>query len=282
VAHHEIDFSNWQSSWISMEDQRPEDGFEEIVGDSPALKRVLKLAIKVARSHAPVLILGEAGSGKELIARAIHRISARRNESFVKVNCVRALSAAGTLESDLFGQENAAQDESRKIGHVELASQGTLFLDEIAHLSLDIQARLLGLLERREIERLGGTKSVPVDVRLIATTEYDLGERVAKEMFWGDLYDRLNVFSIPVPPLRERREDIPLLARYFMQKFARRLKKDIETIPDETTEFLGNSDWPGNVRQLENLIERSVILTDGSVLRVPRAGSQPDSQAQAG
>jgi formate hydrogenlyase transcriptional activator len=282
VAHHEINFSNWQSSWISMEDQRPEDGFEEIVGDGSELKRMLKLAMKVARSDAPVLILGESGSGKELIARAIHRISARKNQSFVKVNCALELSAAGTLESDLFRQENVAQDESRKIGHVELADHGTLFLDGIAYLRLDLQARLLDLLERQEIEREDGAKMTAVNVRLIASTEDDLGERVAKEMFRGDLYDRLNVFSIPVPALRERRDDIPLLARYFMQKFARRLHKHIDTIPDETLSFLTNSDWPGNVRQLENLIERSVILTQGSTLRVPRAGLQPDSEAQAG
>jgi len=274
-----MNFSNWQASWLSTEEQRTEDRFEEIVGNTPALRRMLKLAMKVARSDAPVLILGEAGSGKELIARAIHRISTRKNESFVKVNCVLALSA-GAPEIDLFGQKKAAQDESHKIEHLELANQGTLFLDEIAHLSLDLQAKLLGLLERREIERPGRAKSIPVNLRLIATTEYDLGDRVAKETFRGDLYDRLNVFSIPVPALRERREDIPLLARYFMQKFARRLKKHIETIPDGTIGFLTDSDWPGNVRQLENLIERSVVLTEGLALRVPRAGSQADSQAE--
>ncbi len=255
-----------------MEDQRPEDGFEEIVGDSPALKRMLKLAMKVARSDAPVLILGEAGSGKELIARAIHRISARKKESFVKVNCAPEASA-GVLENDLFGQ-------GQKIGNVELANQGTLFLDEIAILSLELQAKLLRLLERQEVERAGSTHSAAVNVRLVATTVYDLGERVAKEMFRGDLYDQLNLFPIPVPSLRERRDDIPLLARYFVQKFARRLKKNIETIPAETLSFLTNSDWPGNVRQLENLIERSVILTEASTLRVPGAGLKPGSKPE--
>ncbi|MGA8492175.1 MAG: sigma 54-interacting transcriptional regulator [Terriglobales bacterium] len=257
-----------------MEDRRPEDGFEEIVGDSPALKRMLKLAIKVARGDAPVLMLGEAGSGKELIARAIHRISARKNQSFVKVNCALASCApdtAGTLESDLFGQENAVPDHSWKIGYVELANQGTLFLDEIANLSLGLQAKVLRLLEHREIQPLGGIRSLEINVRLIATTEYDLGERVAKEMFRDDLYDQLNVFSIPVPALRERRDDIPLLARYFMQKFAARQHKHIDTIPAETINFLVNSDWPCNVRHLENLIERSVVLTEGSILRVPGA-----------
>jgi formate hydrogenlyase transcriptional activator len=280
MAHQEINFSNWQASWISMEDYRPEDGFEEIVGDSKALKRMLKLAMKVARSDAPVLILGEDGSGKELIARAIHRISARKNQSFVKVNCTAEPSAAGALDRHVFGLENEGQDERTKFGYVELANEGTLFLDEIAHLSLGLQAKLLRLLEPREIERAGGTSSIGTDVRVIATTQHDLGERVAREMFQGDLYDQLNVFPIPVPALRERRDDIPLLVRYFMQKFARRRNKHIETIPAETLSFLTNSDWPGNVRQLENLIERSVILTEGAVLRVPRSGLQPGSKAE--
>jgi len=276
MAHQEINFSNWQASWISMEDYRPEDGFEEIVGDSKALKRMLKLAMKVAGSDAPVLILGEGGSGKELIARAIHRISVRKNQSFVKVNSTAEPSAAGVLERHVFGLENEGQDERKKFGYVELANGGTLFLHEIAHLSLDLQAKVLRLLDRREAARLGGTSSIGVNVRVIATTQHDLGERVAQEMFRGDLYDRLNVFPVPVPALRERRDDIPLLVRYFMQRFARRLNKHIDTIPTETLSFLTNSDWPGNVRQLENLIERAVALTEGSVLRVP-PGLQPDS-----
>jgi formate hydrogenlyase transcriptional activator len=280
MAHQEINFSNWQASWTSMEDYRPEDGFEEIVGDSPALNRMLKLAMKVARSGAPVLILGEDGSGKELIARAIHRISARKNQSFVKVNCTAEPSAAEVLERYVFGLENEGQDERKKFGHVELANQGTLFLDEIAHLSPGLQAKLLRLLQREEIERADGTSSIGTDVRVIATTQHDLGERVAREMFRGDLYDQLNLFPVQVPALRERRDDIPLLVRYFMQKFARRLNKHIETIPAETLSFLTNSDWPGNVRQLENLIERSVVLTEGSVLRVPRSVLQPGSEAE--
>jgi len=263
-----------------MEDYRPEDGFEEIVGDSPALNRMLKLAMKVARSGAPVLILGEDGSGKELIARAIHRISARKNQSFVKVNCTAEPSAAEVLERYVFGLENEGQDERKKFGYVELANQGTLFLDEIAHLSLGLQAKLLRLLQGEEIERADGFSSIATDVRVIATTQHDLGERVAKEMFRGDLYDQLNLFPVPVPALHERRDDIPLLVRYFMQKFARRLNKHIETIPAETLSFLTNSDWPGNVRQLENLIERSVVLTEGSVLRVPRSVLQPGSEAE--
>jgi len=241
---------------------------------------MLKLAMKVARSDAPVLILGEDGSGKELIARAIHRISARKNQSFVKVNCTAEASAAGVLERYVFGLENKGQDDKREFGYIELAKEGTLFLDEIAHLSLDLQAKLHRLLQREEIERAGGTSSIGKDVRVIATTQHDLGERVAKEMFRGDLYDQLNLFPVQVPALRERRDDIPLLVRYFMQKFARRLNKHIETIPAETLSFLTNSDWPGNVRQLENLIERSVVLTEGSVLRVPRSVLQPGSEAE--
>ena len=280
MAHHEINFSNWQASWIAMEDYRPENGFEEIVGDSRTLKRMLKLAMKVASSDAPVLILGEDGSGKELIARAIHRISTRKNQSFVKVNCTAEPSAAAMLERHMFGLENESQDERKKIGYVELANEGTLFLDEIAHLSLGLQAELLQLLWRQEIERVGGKHGIGVNIRVIATTQYDLGECVAKEMFRGDLYDQLNVFPVQVPALRERRDDIPLLVRYFMQKFARRLNKHIETIPAETLSFLTNSDWPGNVRQLENLIERSVALTEGSVLYVPRSVLQPDSGSE--
>jgi DNA-binding NtrC family response regulator len=291
------------------------------------------LAMKVARNDDPVLILGETGSGKESIARAIHRISARRHESFVRLNS--ATTPGETLESELFGRESGSLDDpvsrktggikpsnladeltffhpenqpnppralkreelerleselfghdgggevkSGKIGHLEQANKGILFLDEIAHIPLDLQARLLRLLERREFERQGSTHSLRVNVRLIASTKYDLGERVAEQMFRGDLYDQLNVSPIQVPPLRERRDDIPLLARYFMQKFARRMNKRIESIPAETMGLLMNSDWPGNVRQLENLIERSVVLTEGAALRVPLAGLQPESDAE--
>jgi len=186
------------------------------------------------------------------------------------------------LESKLFRDEAPAESDSGKIGHLELANKGILFLDEIAHIPLDVQARLLRLLERREFERLGSTRSIQVNVRLVATTRYDLGERVAEEMFRDDLFDQLNLFPIRVPSLRERRDDIPLLARYFMQKFARRLNKPVENIPAETMNSLVNADWPGNVRQLENLIERSVILTEGQALRVPLAGLQPESESEGG
>jgi formate hydrogenlyase transcriptional activator len=281
MAHSESTLSLWER-WsgmsLSIEDERPESGFQEIVGDSPALKRVLKLAMKVAQIDAPVLILGEAGTGKELIARAVHRIGARRNDSFVKVNCVT--TAEEMLEGELFGHQRGSEGKSRKIGKVEQANNGILFLDEITPIPLGLQARLLRLLKHRAFERLGSTYSIPVNVRLIATTRYDLGERVAEQRFRGDLYDQLNVFPIRIPPLRERRDDIPLLARYFMQTLARRMNKRVESIPAETMSFLVNSDWPGNVRQLENLIERSVVLTEGLVLRVPPTRFHLESEAE--
>jgi formate hydrogenlyase transcriptional activator len=281
MAHHEIDLLGWESvarTTLSMQDEHLENSFQEIVGNSPALQRVLKLAMKVAQTDAPVLILGEAGSGKELMARAIHRISMRRNESFVKTNCA---AGEGVLESELFGHAMEAEGESRTMGQLEMANKGILFLDEIARVPLDLQAKLLRLLERQEFEPLGSRHSIKVNLRLIATTRYDLGERVAEQMFRGDLYDQLNVFPIRVPPLRERRDDIPLLARYFLQKFARRMNKPIESIPPETMSALVNLDWPGNVRQLENLIARSVVLTVGPALRVPFAELQPESEAES-
>jgi len=268
-------WERWPAMNQPMEEERSENSFEEIVGDSPALKRMLRLAMKAARNDAPRLILGEAGSGKELIARAIHRISVRRNESFVKIDCSTA--DEGVLECDLFGRAAEADGKGQKTGRMEMANKGILFLDGIAQLPLGIQAKLLRLLERREFERVGSTHSVRVNVRLIASTKCDLGERVAEEMFHDDLYDQLNIFPIPVPALRERREDIPLLAHYFMQTFGRRISKQIESIPAETMSLLMNSDWPGNVRQLENLIQLSVVLNEGPTLRVPLAGSKLDS-----
>lgn len=258
---------------VYMEDERSDNSLQDIMGQSPALKQTLHLAMKVARSDAPVLVLGEAGSGKELIARAIHRISLRRNESFVKVNC--GLAGERKLESELFGRADQPEGESRKIGQAEAAHNGVLFLSEIADLPLDLQARLLRLLERREFERVGSANSIRVNVRLIASTKYDLAERVAEEKFREDLYDQLNVFPLRVPPLRERPDDISLLAGYFMQKFARRLDKHIDSIPADTMNFLMNSDWPGNVRQLENLIQLSVLLSEGPELRAPPVGLVP-------
>ena len=275
---------SWWEQWPSMnvtmeEETRAEHNLEEIVGDTPELKRMLRLAMKAARSDAPLLIFGEAGSGKELIARAIHRISVRRNESFVKINC--SMADEETLERELFGHAAEIEGTSPKVGQVEAANKGILFLNEIAQIPLGIQARLLRLLERREFERASSTHTTRVNVRLIASTKYDLGERVAEEMFRDDLYDQLNVFPIRVPPLRERRKDIPLLARYFTQKFARRIDKQIDSIPDETMSFLMNSDWPGNVRQLENLIQLAVVLTEGPVLRVPLPELHPESKAES-
>jgi formate hydrogenlyase transcriptional activator len=258
---------------VYREDERSDNSLQDIMGQSLALKRTLHLAMKVARNDAPVLILGEAGSGKELIARAIHRISLRRNESFVKVNC--GLAGERKLESELFGRADQPEGESRKIGQAEAAHKGILFLSEIADLPLNLQARLLRLLERREFERVGSANCIRVNVRLIASTKYDLAERVAEETFRDDLYDQLNVFPLRVPPLRERPDDIPLLAGYFMQKFARRLDKNIDSIPADTMNFLMNSDWPGNVRQLENLIQLSVVLSEGPELRVPPVGLAP-------
>ena len=261
-AHHEKhppDGKGLPATNLSMEEQF-RSCFREIVSESGVMKRVLEMALKVALTDAPVLIVGEPGSGRTSIARAIHCVSARRNESFVKIR--HATASIGTLESMLFGHE----------GRLEQANKGMLLWDEIAHVPLDLQAKLLRLLQQREFERLGGTESIQVDVRLIATTRYDLEDRVAAGMFRGDLYYHLKVFAIQVPALRERRDDIPALAHYFMQKFARRLNKRIERIPAATMSFLTDFSWPGNVMQLETLIERSVVLTEGPALQVPLGG----------
>jgi len=216
-----------------------------------------------------VLILGETGTGKELIARAIHRMSSRKNASFVKLNC--AAIPAGLLESELFGHEKGAFTGavSQKMGRLELADKGTLFLDEVGELPLEVQPKLLRVLQDHEFERLGSTRTIRVDIRLIAATNRDLAKSVAGRQFRSDLYYRLNVFPIRMPELRERKEDIPLLVRYLVQKFARRMNKQVETIPAETMNALASWEWPGNVRELENFIERSVILSQGPILRVP-------------
>jgi len=253
-----------------LEDEiRSELNFEEIVGESATLKQVLDQARTVAPSDATVLILGETGTGKELIARAIHRMSSRKNASFVKLNC--AAIPAGLLESELFGHEKGAFTGavSQKMGRLELADKGTLFLDEVGELPLEVQPKLLRVLQDHEFERLGSTRTIRVDIRLIAATNRDLAKSVAGRQFRSDLYYRLNVFPIRMPELRERKEDIPLLVRYLVQKFARRMNKHIETIPAETMNALASWEWPGNVRELENFIERSVILSKGPILRVP-------------
>ena len=245
--------------------------FEEIVGESPSLKKVLQQAKSVAPSDATVLILGETGTGKELIARAIHRMSRRRNAVFIKLNC--AATPAGLLESELFGHEKGAfaGAVAQIVGRVESANHGTLFLDEIGDLPEELQAKLLRVLHDTEFEKLGSHRKIKVDIRLLASTSADLGERVARSKFRADLYYRLNVFPIRMPALRERGEDIPMLVRHFAQKYARRMNKKIETIAVESLKALTIREWPGNVRELENLIERAVILSKGLVLEVPPA-----------
>jgi formate hydrogenlyase transcriptional activator len=245
--------------------------FEEIVGDSHSLKRVLRDVETVAPTDSTVLIQGESGTGKELIARAIHNLSARRERTFVKVNC--AAIPTGLLESELFGHERGAFTGaiSQKIGRFELAHQGTLFLDEIGDIPLELQPKLLRVLQEREFERLGSTRTLKVDIRLVTATNRDLGQMIADREFREDLFYRLNVFPIVLPPLRDRRDDIPVLVRYFTQKYARRMNRPIETIPAEAMEALVNGNWPGNVRELENFIERAVILTRGGALHVPLA-----------
>ena len=244
-------------------------GFGEIIGQSKALQEVMKHVGKVASSNATVLLLGETGTGKELVARAIHRLSQRHNNSFIKMNC--AAIPSGLLESELFGNERGAFTGaiSKKIGRLELADNGTLFLDEIGEIALSLQPKLLRVLQDQEFERLGGNHTIKVNFRLIAATNADLADRVQENEFRSDLFYRLNVFPIRVPPLRERREDIRLLVEYFVQKCARRMNKSITSVPKKTMDALMAWEWPGNVRELENFVERSVILTQGSVLAAP-------------
>ena len=243
--------------------------FEEIVGESPSLQHVLSQVNPVAPIDATVLILGETGTGKELVARAIHRMSTRKDGSFIKLNC--AAIPTGLLESELFGHEKGAFTGaiSAKIGRLELADKGTLFLDEVGDIPLELQPKLLRVLQDQEFERLGGIRTIRVNIRLIAATNRDLVRSVAEREFRSDLYYRLHVFPLHIPPLRERGKDIPLLVRYFVQKFSRRMNKQIETIPSEVMDALCRWEWPGNVRELENFIERSVILSAGTVLNVP-------------
>jgi PAS domain S-box-containing protein len=251
------------------EELNTESRFEEIVGESVALKRVLKHVETVAATDVTVLILGETGTGKEAIARAIHQLSPRSEHVMVRLNC--SAIPSGLLESELFGHEKGAYTGAigRKIGRLELAHEGTLFLDEIGDLPLELQPKILRALQEKEFERLGSNKPIPVNVRLVAATNRDLAKMVAEGQFRSDLYYRLRVFPVLLPPLRERREDISLLARYFVDRHARKLYKKIETIPEATMRALTRWDWPGNIRELENFIERAVILTSGPVLRAP-------------
>ncbi|MGA8556869.1 MAG: sigma 54-interacting transcriptional regulator [Candidatus Acidiferrales bacterium] len=242
--------------------------FEGVVGRSSGLRRVLQMVETVARGDSTVLLLGETGTGKELIARAIHSHSPRRDRPFVKLNC--AAIPTGLLENELFGHERGSFTGAiaQKIGRLELAHQGSLFLDEIGDIPLELQPKLLRILQEREFERLGSTRTQKVDVRMVAATHRDLEGMILEKQFRSDLYYRVNVFPIHVPPLRERPEDIPLLVEHFVEQATRRMRKTIDTIPSETGEALIRYRWPGNIRELENVIERAVILSPGPVLRL--------------
>src|SRR5215813_243454 len=265
---------------LYLEDEiRSEFNFDEIIGHSPALRQVLQLVETVAASDSTVLLLGETGTGKELIARAVHDHSRRKSRTFVKLNC--AAIPTGLLESELFGHEKGAFTGAiaQKVGRLELADQGTLFLDEVGDIPIEIQPKLLRALQEREFERLGGTHTKKVNVRLVAATNRNLEKMIEERQFRNDLYYRLKVFPIRIPPLRERKEDIPLLVRYFAEKFARQMQKSIDSIPAEAMARLQAWQWPGNVRELENLIERSVILSTGTTLQVPLSEVTPSAAA---
>ena len=273
---------------LYLEDEiRSEMNFEEIVGTSAVLRRVLKQVETVGPTESTVLIYGETGTGKELIARALHNLSPRHSNAFVKLNC--AAIPTGLLESELFGHERGAFTGAiaQRIGRFELANRGTVFLDEIGEIPLELQPKLLRVLQEREFERLGSTRTLRTDARLIAATNRDLTAMVEEQKFRSDLFYRLNVFPVRVPPLRERPEDIPLLVRHFTEQFARRMNKRIESIPAETMAVLSDYHWPGNIRELQNVIERAVILTSGPVLRVvlsdlkTNGASVPTSESRA-
>ncbi len=253
------------------EEIQTEHNFEEIVGDSPLLKALLRQVETVAPTNSTVLILGETGTGKELIARAIHNLSARREQAFVKVNC--AAIPLGLLESELFGHERGAFTGAiaQKVGRFELANKGTIFLDEVGDIPLELQPKLLRVLQEQEFERLGSTRTTRVDVRLVAATSRDLGQMMTENLFRRDLYYRLNIFPVSLPPLRERRGDIPKLVEHFVAKYAKLMKKKVPNVPAAALETMRNYAWPGNIRELQNVIERAVILTPGSVLHAPLA-----------
>jgi PAS domain S-box-containing protein len=262
---------------IDAEAVQGQRNFEEIVGTSTAMKRVMGQVEVVAPTDATVLILGETGTGKELVARAIHRISPRRNRPFISLNC--AAIPTGLLESELFGYERGAFTGAlgQKIGRFEIAHGGTLFLDEVGDIPLDLQPKLLRALQEKAFERLGGTKTIPIDVRLVAATNRNLTKMMGDKLFRSDLYYRLKVFPIITPPLRDHPEDISLLARHFTRKYAAKMDRTIDSIPSETMKALERWSWPGNVRELENFIERSVILSRGSSLRAPLSELRADT-----
>ena len=265
-----------EKRYLESEIQNQMQG-DEIVGKSAALKGVLVRAGIVAGTDSTVLITGETGTGKEKVARAIHNMSRRKERNFIKLNC--AAIPTGLLESELFGHEKGAFTGavSQKIGRLELSDKGTLFLDEIGEIPLEIQPKLLRVLQDYEFERLGGTRTIHVDTRLIAATNRDLARAVEEKQFRSDLFYRLHVFPLRLPALRERREDIPLLVRYFVDRCAARMGKRIEFVPDEAIETMLKWKWPGNIRELENFIERSVILSEGNRLRPPLAELQQES-----
>jgi formate hydrogenlyase transcriptional activator len=267
---------------IADEDGEPKQNFGEIVGSSAALRRVQRQIEVVAPTDANVLILGETGTGKELVARAIHRLSPRKNFPFITLNC--AAIPTGLLESELFGYERGAFTGalSQKIGRFEMAHRGTLFLDEVGDIPLDLQPKLLRALQEKAFERLGGTKTIPIDVRLVAATNRNLTQMMGDKLFRSDLYYRLKVFPITTPPLRDRPEDIPILTRHFTQKYADKMGRQIDKIPADTMKALVNWHWPGNVRELENFLERSVILSSGATLRAPLAEIREDAAEAAG
>jgi formate hydrogenlyase transcriptional activator len=244
-------------------------GEDRMVGSSLKFRRVLNQVETVAATDSAVLINGETGTGKELIARAIHDLSPRRGEPFVKLNC--AAIPAGLLENEIFGHERGAYTGavSQAIGRFQLANRGTLFLDEIGDLPLELQPKLLRVLQEQEFERLGSARTIRVNVRIVAATNQDLGTMVRERQFRADLYYRLNVFPVKLPPLRERQEDIPALIDHFVRKFAARMNKNIETVPVEVMDVLKLHDWPGNVRELQNFVERAVIMSAGGELRPP-------------
>jgi formate hydrogenlyase transcriptional activator len=254
---------------VYKEEASIEAAFEGIVGRSNALRNVLREITLVAPTDSTVLIYGETGTGKELIARAIHDLSARRTKAFVKLNC--AAIPTGLLESELFGHEKGAFTGAigQRVGRFEVANHGTAFLDEIGEIPLELQPKLLRVLQEREFERLGSTRTLYTDARLIAATNRDLAARVEEQRFRSDLFYRLNVFPVRVPSLRERRDDIPFLVWHFVGQFAARMKRNYESVSPDTMRALCEHDWPGNIRELQNLIERAVILSPGTVVRVP-------------
>ena len=267
---------------VFEENVEPKQNFAEMVGSSAALKRVMRQVEVVAPTDANVLILGETGTGKELVARAVHRLSPRKSFPFVTLNC--AAIPTGLLESELFGYEKGAFTGAlqQKIGRFEMAHRGTLFLDEVGDIPLDLQPKLLRALQEKSFERLGGTRTIPIDVRLVAATNRNLTQMMSDKLFRSDLYYRLKVFPIITPPLRDHPEDIPVLARHFTQKYARAMSKPIEKIPADTMQALVSWSWPGNVRELENFIERAVILSRGPNLRAPLAEIRRDASDPGG